>query len=401
MKKNIRQHFPSLSRKVNDAQVIYLDGPAGTQVPENVIQAINHSYWKSNANTHGQFITSQETDNMLNRTRKKLAQFLGASDADTISFGQNMTSLSFALSYAFGEVFQAGDEILITQLDHEANRGPWLELVKQGVAVREVRLKPDGCLDYEDLEKKITERTRLLAIGYASNIFGTINNISLARKLTHKVGAWLLVDAVHAAPHKIIDVEALGCDFLLCSAYKFYGPHIGILYSRPGILDRLRPFRLRTANQRAPFSIETGTLNHPAIAGVEAAIEFIASLGEGSSLREQLRSAYQLIIRHEKQLALQLYNGLQKIPGVQVIGPSFEMGDRAPTLAFTMPHHTPVEVCKHLANYGIFAWDGHFYAIRATEVMGLLEKGGVTRMGIVIYNTEEEVARTLHFLGKL
>jgi selenocysteine lyase/cysteine desulfurase len=225
----------------------------------------------------------------------------------------------------------------------------------------------------------------------SSNSIGTVNDFRFARQLTYKYDAWLLLDAVHYAPHFAIDVQHIGCDFLLCSAYKFYGPHVGILYSKPGLLDRLPTDRLRTAGQLAPESIETGTLNHAAIAGVTAAVEYISSFGDGNTFREKLVSAYAKISAHEFSLASRLYNGLSKLSGVNVIGQDFSSTSRTPTVSFTLEGKTPLQVCEQLALKNIFAWDGHFYAIRAIEVLGLLEKGGVTRMGISMYNTMEEV----------
>ena len=238
-------------------------------------------------------------------------------------------------------------------------------------------------------------------MGWASNIFGTINEVEIVRALCHQVGAWLLLDAVHYAPHLPIDVQAVGCDFLLCSAYKFYGPHVGILYSKPGLLDRLQPDRLRTTDQQAPYSIETGTLNHAALAGVSAAVDFIATLGEGNEKREKILDAMALISAHEKKLAKMLYDGLLRIKGVNVYGPRVAKKLRAPTLAFTVKNMRADDVCKALAEQNICAWSGHFYAIRATEVLGLYEKGGVTRMGISLYNVEEDVERTLEVVRQL
>lgn len=390
-----RAQFPALSRQHNNRPLVFLDGPAGVQVPESVIEAISDYYRTSNANTHGAFLTTRETDAMMEATREKMATFLGAENSHTISLGQNMTTLNFALSRAIAPLLQPGDEILITQLDHESNRAPWLALREQGVVVREIRLKPDATLDYEDMASKINERTRLVAMGYASNLSGAVNDVALARQLTYRVGAWLLVDAVHYAPHFPIDITALGCDFLLCSAYKFYGPHVGILYTRPGLLDRLQPYRLRTAYQHAPYSIETGTLNHAAIAGVGAAVDFIASLGEGPTLREQLLDAMQTIGLHEREMVLQLSKGLSQMPGVTIVGPGMDTGLRAPTLSVTVAGKRAEEVCWLLAEHNVCAWDGHFYAIRATEVLGLLEKGGVTRMGISAYTNVEDVDTAL------
>lgn len=324
-----------------------------------------------------------------------MAEFLGAEGPETISFGQNMTSLNFSLSRAIVRNLQAGDEILITQLDHEGNRGPWLSLREQGIIVREVRLRPEGVLDYEDLLSKVGERTRLIAAGFASNLLGTVNDLALLRRVAYESGAWLLIDAVHAAPHFSINVREIGCDFLLCSAYKFYGPHVGILYARPGLLDRLQPNRLRTAYQHAPYSIETGTLNHAAIAGVGAAVDFIAAQGNGNSLRAQIVSAMQLVQVHEAELLSILYDGLSAIPGVKMYGLSPGTGMRTPTLAISIEGKRPEAVCQELAEMGIFAWSGHFYAIRAIEILGLAENGGVTRVGISAYTTAEEVLQTV------
>ena len=381
--------------------MIYLDGPGGTQVPESVIRAVSNYYRRSNSNSHGAFITSKETDTVIDTMRQKIAALLGAEGPETISIGQNMTSLTYSLARAMARVFQPGDEVLITQLDHEANRGPWLTLKESGINVREIRLRPDGTLDYEDFEAKINENTRLVAMGVASNAIGTVNDIRRAKELTYKYNAWLLLDAVHFAPHFTIDVRQLGCDFLLCSAYKFYGPHIGLLYCRPGMLDQLPADRLRTTEQMAPYSIETGTLNHAAIAGVTAAVDFIATLGNGNTLMEKLLHAYQNIGRHERQLAHRLYNGISEISGITIIGQDLSSPYRTPTISFTLEGKTPWQVCAHLAESNICAWDGHFYAIRAIEVLGLLDKGGVTRLGISMYNTPEEMDITIEKIRKL
>lgn len=401
MDQQFRSQFPSLQRKLNDKPLVFLDGPAGTQIPDEVIDAIAGYYRTSNANTHGQFLTTRETDELMESTRQWVADFLGAEGGHTISFGQNMTTLNYSLSRAIGRTLKPGDEILITQLDHEANRGPWLALREQGITVQEVRLKQDGTLNYEDLAAKLTCNTRLVALGWASNILGTVNDIHKVRELTYRSGAWLLVDAVHYAPHFTIDVQAAGCDFLLCSAYKFYGPHVGLLYSRPGLLDRLPADRLRTAAQHAPYSIETGTLNHAAIAGVKAAIGFMAGLGTGDTLRQRLVHAMEKIGAHERQLVEKLYRGLEKLDGVTLYGPDIKPAKRAPTLSFSVEGKRPEAVCSYLAEHGIFAWDGHFYAIRATEVLGLLEKGGVTRMGITAYTTEGEIDFVLKTLKEM
>jgi len=401
MNQSFRQQFPALQRQYEGAPLVFFDGPAGTQVPHSVIEAMAHYYKTSNANGHGAFITSRETDAVMDQMREDCAALLGAEGGHTISLGQNMTSLNFSLARAIGRTLRPGDEILITQLDHEANRGPWLSLREAGIVVREVRLLSEGRLDYDDLERKINERTRLLAMGYASNILGTVNDVELARRLTYEVGAWLLLDAVHYAPHFPVDVQAAGCDFLLCSAYKFYGPHVGILYARPGLLDRLPTDRLRTTDQHAPYSIETGTLNPAAMAGVSAAIRFIAGQGTGDRLRDRLTSAMDRIHQHEINLAKVLYKGLESIDGVEIIGPTIKDPRRAPTLAVTVEGMRPETVCHTLAERNILAWDGHFYALRAVEVLHLLEKGGVTRLGLAAYTNESDVEKVLEAFGSL
>ncbi len=398
---SIRKQFPSLRRRHNNLPMVFLDGPAGTQVPQSVIDAIAGYYQNSNANSHGAFITTQETDTVIERMRECMAAFLGAEGTETISIGQNTTTLNFALARAMARIFRPGDEVLITQLDHEANRGPWLSLREFGIKVKEVILRSSGVLDYDDFADKMNENTRLVCMGMSSNCIGTVNNFKLVRELAYKHNAWLLLDAVHYAPHFAINVQAIGCDFLLCSAYKFYGPHVGILYSKPGLLDRLPTDRLRTAPQIAPGSIETGTLNHAAIAGVGAAVDFLASLGTGSTMREQLCNAYQAISAHEYKLASRLYSGLKGVPGLTLIGQDFSSTSRTPTLSFTMEGKTPRQVCDQLAKKNICAWDGHFYAIRAIEALGLLEKGGVTRLGVSLYNTNDEIDLTLAEIAKV
>lgn len=390
-----RSDFPALQRTFNGHPLTYFDGPAGTQVPQQVIDAIVAYYSSSNANTHGQFVTTRETDRLLEETRETVAAFLGTSDGSTISFGANMTTLAFSLSKAFARTLKPGDEVLITQLDHEANRSPWLSLRDHGLVVREISITKDASLDYDDLRRKVNERTRLVAMGWASNAFGTINDVALARELTYRVGAWLLVDAVHYAPHFSMSVNTLGIDFLLCSAYKFYGPHVGILYSRKGLLDQLPTDRLRTQDPRSPHRIETGTLNHAAIAGVKAAIEYIASIGTGNMMRDKLVQAMHTMAAYEHGLGKALYEQLAGTEGVTVHGQSFETFERAPTVAFTVRGRTATQVSAALGERGICTWDGHFYAIRPMEVLGLLEEGGVTRVGVSLYNTKEDVDRLI------
>ena len=395
MNDNIRSNFPSLGRAFAGKPLVFLDGPAGTQVPDLVLGAMNDFYEKSNANTHGHFITSEETDDVIEWARAQCATLVNAPRKECISFGANMTSLAYKLSRAFSRIFSPGDEVVISQLDHEANRGPWLALEQHGIVIKEIALRQDGTLDYADAAEKITAKTKLVAVGWSSNILGTVNDVKRLSELSKAANAWFLVDAVHHAPHFCIDVQDLQCDFLLCSAYKFYGPHVGILYSREGLLDTLPTDHLRTAAQKAPGKIETGTLNHAALAGVGACIDYLSTFGEGDSKRAQLEDAYSVIGAHENSVAQELWDGLDAMEEVTLYGPTFAEDSRCPTIAFTVDGKTPAELCAYLGTQGICAWDGHFYAIRTTEVLNLESIGGVTRMGIVAYNTSEEIKRTL------
>jgi cysteine desulfurase family protein (TIGR01976 family) len=395
-----RRDFPALGRIVNGHPIAFLDGPAGTQVPEAVIDAIAGYYRTSNANTHGEFATSRDSDRLVHETRETMVAFLGAPSWREVSFGQNTTTLAYFLSHAIARQMSPGEEVVITQLDHESNRGPWLGLRELGITVREVALRPDGTLDPEDFARQMSDRTRLVAVGLASNALGTVNDVALARRLSREAGAWLLLDAVHHAAHFSLDVQALDADFLLCSAYKFYGPHVGILYSRPGLLDRLPTDRLRTQEGAAPWRIETGTLNHAALAGVKAAVEYLAAWGAGETLRERIVSAMEGIAAYEHGLAAFYYAEAGQIPGVTVWGPDFS-GPRAPTVSITIDGVHPTEAARRLGEKGLQVWDGHFYAVRAIEALGLAEKGGVIRTGIVMYNTRSEVERLLEAVAEI
>ncbi len=396
-----RKDFPALAQTQDGRELVFLDGPGGVQVPQVVIDAVSDVYRTCNVNTHGAFAPSQEVDRRVHAARVAAADLLGAEDPACISFGQNMTTLNFALATALGRTFAPGDEVLITQLDHEANRGPWLKLARDGVVVREVRLAPSGRLDAADLEAKVTPRTRLLAIGASSNALGTVNDLALARRLTHAVGAHLVIDAVHYAPHFPIDVRALDADFLLCSAYKFYGPHVGILYARRGLLDELPTDRLSTQDPAAPFRIETGTLNHAALHGVTAAIDYLAARGRGDTRRARLLDAMTGIAAYEHGLARRYHEAVAALPGVTVHGPDFSSPARAPTVSITLGRHTAAEAAAALAAEGVCVWDGHFYAARAVEVLGLAERGGLLRTGFSLYSLESDLERLLEGLGKL
>jgi len=393
-----RQDFPAL---IKNPDLAFLDGPGGTQVPRVVVDAIADVYASCNVNTHGNFAPSREVDRRMEVARSVVATFLGAEGGSCISFGQSMTTLNFNLSAAIGRTLEKGDEVLITQLDHEGNRGPWLNLQERGVVVREVRLLESGELDPADMADKITSRTKLFAIGASANSLGTVNDLALARRLTRNVGALLVIDAVHYAPHFPIDVQALGADFLLCSGYKFYGPHVGVLYSRPGALDRLPTDRLSVQNPAAPYRIETGTLNHAAIDGVRAAVEYIASWGNGASLRERLVDAMTHISAYEHELAKYYHDAVGRIPGVRVWGPDFGAGRaRAPTVSITLKI-TAAAAATALGNQGICVWDGDFYAARPVQLLGLAERGGLLRTGISMYNTRDELSRLLTGLERL
>ena len=397
-----REYFPSLNR-VNglNQQIIYLDGPGGTQVPIQVIEAISHYYLRSNANTHGEFITSQETDLVMDDLRFKVSVMLGAESPNTISIGQNMTTLNYSLARALSRKFKEDDEVIVTELDHEAHRGPWMILKEVGVKIIEVNLTQNGTLDYSDFKNKINDKTVMVCMGMSSNALGTLNSFNKVKEYLKDRKCLFLLDAVHYAPHFSIDVTDLNCDFMLCSAYKFYGPHISFLYSKPGALNDLNPDRLVVQDQEAPYIIETGTLNHAACSGVSAAIDFISSLGKGSTYRKKLESAYLQISDHEFNLAKHLYNSLQGFDKTTVIGPDFSTRERTPTVSFVHSEYSPQEVCASLAKQNICAWNGHFYALKAIQQLGLESRGGVTRLGISLYNTKKEVDRVIEVIQSI
>ena len=398
----IRSEFPSLlTQDEKGNQVVYLDGPGGTQVPTSVIESISDYYKEYNANTHGEFLSSKKTDEIMDNMREKASVFLGAESKDCISIGQNMTTLSYSLARAFSKIFKQGDEVIITELDHEANRGPWKTLENIGVKLIEVKLLNDGTLDYNDFKNKINDKTVLVAMGMSSNAIGTLNDFMQIRDYLKNHNALFLLDAVHYAPHFSIDIDDLGCDFLLCSAYKFYGPHVGLLYSKPGLLEKIQPERLVVQDQFAPFIIETGTLNHAACNGVAAAIDFIASIGDGKTYKEKLIDAYNSLGKHEFKLASYLYSELKKLNKIDVIGTDFKSVKRTPTVSFVHDEFTANEVCQKLAQENICAWDGHFYALKAIQKLKLEKIGGVTRLGICVYNTEEEIRKTIDLISKI
>lgn len=388
----IRQHFPALQRIHNGYPVAYFDGPGGTQVPRMVVEAMNDYLFHHNANTHWAYPTSEETDAIIDSARSVLADFLNAAPVEIV-FGGNMTTLTFHLARALAPEFARGDEILITELDHHANIAPWRRLEKEcGITVRMAKMIPEtGELDWEDFSKQITRRIKLIAIGAASNALGTINDVQRAREMAHAVGAKIFVDAVHYAPHGLIDVREWNCDFLACSAYKFYGPHLGILYGRRELLESLDFPKLIPAPDSAPERAETGTQNHEGIAGAAAAVNFLASLANASTRRERLDLAFGQLHERGKPLIEQLWNGLQEINGVRVYGPPPDR-TRTPTIAFTINGMSSTQVAKRLANRGLFLSDGDFYAMTVIERLG---QAGVIRAGCACYTTDEEVERLL------
>lgn len=397
---NLRAAFPALQRREGGEAVAYFDGPGGTQVPHSVSAAMSDYLLHHNANTHWAFPTSRETDAIIADARQALADFLGATPAE-IAFGLNMTTLTFHLARALARGWKAGDEVIITELDHQANVAPWTAIAQErGITLRTIPLLPEtGRLDYRQFERLVSPRTRLLAIGAASNALGTINDVEHAAAVAHQAGALVFVDAVHYAPHSLVDVSALGCDFLACSAYKFYGPHLGILYGRRDLLEALDVPKLAPAPNTAPERMETGTQNHEGIAGAAAAVDFLASLGTGSSRRERLTAAFAALQAHGEALLARLWNGLASIAHVQLYGPR-PGTPRTPTVAFTLAGHPSPEVAGHLARRGVFVSDGDFYATSVLARLGLAE-AGVVRAGCACYTTEQEVDRLVDGVREL
>jgi cysteine desulfurase family protein (TIGR01976 family) len=404
----IRAHFPALSQKIDDRSVIFFDGPGGTQVPGSVIDGIGDYLTKSNANAHGAFATSERTDALITSARAAIADFLGC-DSDEVAFGANMTSLTFAFSRAIARQLKAGDEIVVTRLDHYANVSSWHALSEKGVVIRTVEIDTKDCtLDMRDLERQLNERTRLVAVGYASNAVGTINDVAEVVRLARGVGAWVFVDAVHYAPHGSIDVRALDCDFLTCSAYKFFGPHVGILYGKREHLAFLEPYKVRPASDLVPSRWETGTQNHEGLAGVVGTIDYLAKLGRSvlssvQNRREALVTAMQAIGQYERELSKRLVAGLLQIPGSTFYGITdpARFDWRTPTVAVRLADKTPYEVAKALGDRAIFTWHGNFYALGLTEKLGVESKGGLLRIGLVHYNTIEEIDRLLEVLKEI
>ena len=404
----VRSQFPSLSQTVAGQPAVFLDGPGGTQVPQRVIDAISDYLKNSNANTCGAYATSRRTDAVIAGARAAMADFFGC-DPDEVVFGPNMTTLTFALSRSLGRELGPGDEILLTHLDHDANVSPWRALEERGVTIRFVDVNQEDCtLNMADLAQKLNSRTRVVAVGYASNAVGTINDVREIVRLAHQKGALAYIDAVHYAPHGPIDVRALDCDFLVCSSYKFFGPHMGILYGKREHLQRLQPYKLRANTNAVPNRWEWGTLNHECIAGIAACVEYLADLGRQvdpsvSTRRAALLAAYSAIQQHERGLVEMLIGGLLALPGLKFYGISdvAKLDRRCPTVAVRITGHTPLDLATRLGERGIFTWDGNYYALNLTERLDVEKDGGFLRIGLAHYNTAAEVQRLLQGLREI
>jgi cysteine desulfurase family protein (TIGR01976 family) len=414
----VRSQFPALRRTVNGEPAAYFDGPGGTQTPQRVLDTVVEYLARHNANIHGFFATTEETDAIIQEAHEAAADLLGCA-WDEVSFGANMTTLNLLLAQALRRELRAGDEIVITELDHEANRGPWLQLEEHGIVVRQAPVDTVTCtLDWDAFTRLVTTKTKVVAVGYASNAVGTVNDVARAAALAHDVGALCVVDAVHYALHGPIDVRAVDCDFLLCSAYKFFGPHVGLMYARKEVSARLRPLKLVTVEDTPPSNFETGTLNHEGIAGTAAAIAFIADLGRrhmavaeaapgGAARLDGLLGRRRDIVAgmiameaYEQPLTRGIIDELTAMKGVTVYGPP-PGHPRTSTVSFTVDGFTAIDVARTLGRRGLFVWDGHFYALRLVEKLGLLERAGLVRVGLAPYNTTAEVERLVDAVGGL
>ncbi|MDT8898417.1 cysteine desulfurase-like protein [Thermanaerothrix sp. 4228-RoL] len=409
----IRSHFPALRRPV-----IYFDNPGGTQITQMALDRMVHYLTLHNANHGGAFATSRESDAVLEMAHQAVADWLNAARPDEIVFGANMTTLTLHLSRSIARTWQPGDTIVVTRLDHDANISPWvLAAQDRGCRVRWVDFHPeDGTLDLDDLARALEEKPRLVAVGYASNALGTINPVAKIVSMAHAVGAWVYVDAVQYAAHGPMDVQALECDFLVCSAYKFFGPHVGVLYGRYDHLQALSAYKVRPAPNDPPGKFETGTQNHEGIAGVLGALEYLEWVGRTfgaavdqptlavySGRRRTFKQAMLAIQAYEANLSRALLDVLEAIPGVTVYGlrDRARLAERVPTVSFTLAGWLPQAVATALDQAGIYVWDGNFYALAVTERLGLEGKGGLVRVGPVHYNTPDEVQRLGDALARL
>ncbi len=401
----IRAQFPALERRVAGQAPVYLDGPGGTQVPTRVIDAIVHYLSSCNANHGGAFRTSRESDAILHNAHQAGADLVGATDPGEVVFGANMTSLTFGFSRALARTWKAGDVVLVTRLDHDANVRPWVLAARDvGAEVRFVNVRrEDATLDTDDFARKLDGRVRLVALTCASNAVGTMPDVQALSRQAHAAGALVYLDAVHYAPHGPIDVAGWDCDFLACSAYKFFGPHVGLLWGRRPLLEELPAYKLRPAADTLPDRWMTGTQNHEGLAGVAAAVDYLASLGGGATRRARLSSALNAIREYETTLVRKLLGALADRPRFRVWGLTREadLPRRAPTVSITCADRSATQLAEHLAAREIYAWHGNFYAVELTEALGVESSGGMLRLGLVHYNTAEEVDRLVRALDEL
>jgi cysteine desulfurase family protein (TIGR01976 family) len=410
----IRQQFPSLERPA-----IFLDNPAGTQISRPSLERINRYLLECNANHEGLFETSRRSDEILHQAHAAMADFLNASRAEEIIFGNNMTTLTLHISRSLAHLLQPGDSLLVTRLDHDANIAPWMLIAEEkGCNLLWVDIDvEEGTLDLDDFARALEKKPKIAAFGYASNLLGTINPVEHLTKMAHEAGALVYLDAVQYAPHGPIDVQQIGCDFLVCSAYKFFGPHAGALYGRYDLLKELKAYKVRPASDELPYKFETGTQNHEGIAGVLGALEYLEWLGRQfgaeqaaawqqagfSARRLELKKAMSAMRVYEKQLSQRLIEIIQSIPGTRIHGITdpARLDERVPTVSFTVPGKDPQEIAAALGREGIYVWNGHNYALAIVERMGLLETGGMVRVGPVHYNTLEELERFGEALEKV
>lgn len=415
----LRAQFPALNRPVapGGPLPVHFDNPAGTQVPRRVIDAVAEYYTTMNANHGGAFATSQRSDAMQMAAREIAADFLNASRPEEIVFGPNMTTLNFALSRAIGRILQPGDEIVVTRMDHDANIAPWMRLASDHrLLLRWADFDVEtGTLDIASLEAALSPRTKVVATVHASNALGTINPVARIARLAHSVGAWHVVDAVQSAPHIPIDVQAIGCDFLICSAYKFFGPHIGVLYGRYDLLAALPAYKVRPAQDTPPYRWETGTPSYETWHATAAALDYLAEIGVScggeysnqfpgfSGRRLQFKTAMAALSAYERGLVTHLIDGLTRLPGIRIYGITdpAQFAERVPTVIFTLAGYTPRAIAEYLAGRHIYVWDGDYYAVAVMERLGLAKSGGAVRVGLVHYNTHDEIDRLLDALDSL
>ncbi len=409
--REIRADFPALQRVIDGHPVAFLDGPGGYQVPQAVIDAVVDYLVRTNANFDGVFTTSRETGEVIDNARKAFADFFHC-DPEEVAFGANMTTLTFLLAQALVRELKAGDRVLITEIDHEGNRGPWEQLADRGIVVEEIRVDPETCtLDMHDFEEKLSRTPKIVSVNYAANAVGTINDVATIVSRSKAAGAFTMVDAVHYAAHGPIDVRALDCDFLACSIYKFFGPHLGALYARRELVERLKPLKIRPQHDEPPFPLETGTLNHEGIAGAAAAVDYVAACGQrfgtrfdpagdrsdAGGRRDRILTALRVFEAYEMELTRYLIDELRAIDGVRIYGPP-DGHPRTSTVSFTVGDYDAELVSRYLDSRGLMVWAGDFFASRLIERLGVAGRGGLVRIGIAPYNSRAELTRVIESL---